>query len=119
MANIADCSVAISKDTPRELVEQISNKINECAYEYGCDEPVYHDECITFDFGGRWDFPEAIENYLNDLDIAWQGAGVEDGCDWRYEFGNEDFGLRIVPANEIDESNDPDWHAIDLREDLV
>lgn len=72
-----------------------------------------HDDHITIIFGGRWDFPEPLETFLNSLDIKWQGAGCEDGCDWQCDdFGTYDFGLRIGRERDNCDGDDYYYHYV-------
>lgn len=60
-----------------------------------------HSEHIVVWFGGRWCFPEALENKLDALEVHWQGAVVEDGNEITYDdLGNEDYGLEIVEEED-------------------
>lgn len=54
-----------------------------------------YDDHITIYFGGRWSFPEKLEELLNKKEVRWQGAEAECGCEvLNDELGNEDFGLK-------------------------
>lgn len=75
-------------------------KLNSYSYDY--TPMIYeHGDHITVYFGGRWSFPDTLEEKLNSFDVRWQGAGCEDGCDWQCEdLGTYDFGLRIHEQKE-------------------
>lgn len=64
---------------------------------YSYEIPPYvaeYDDHITIFFGGRWSFPESLEEFLNSKEVRWQGAEAECGCEvLNSELGNEDFGL--------------------------
>lgn len=79
-----------------------------------------HDDCVEVDFGGRWDFPHDTEDYLNSLDICWQGAALDDAMDWRTdELGTCDLGLRVVDDEEswaTDDGRDIYGHHIEYCE---
>lgn len=81
------------------------------SYSYEADTYVAeYDDHLTIHFGGRWDFPANLENALNASGIRWQGAGVEDGCDWECdEFGNYDFGLYIA-KHRADGGDEPTYY---------
>lgn len=80
------------------------------AYSYQSDTNVQeYDDHITIYFGGRWGFPQDLEDTLNRAGVRWQGAVAEDGCEvYDSELGNEDFGLRLVVCGE-----DKDWHCVE------
>lgn len=65
------------------------------AYSYEMDTYVAeYDDHITIYFGGRWTFPEKLEEFLDSKEVRWQGAEAECGCEvLNNELGNEDFGL--------------------------
>lgn len=68
-----------------------------------------YDDHLTIYFGGRWGFPSELEDTLNNLDITWQGAVAEDGCEVLDDtIGNTDFGLRVVPCGD-----GQDWHCVE------
>lgn len=66
-------------------------------HTYSYETPPYvaeYDDHITIYFGGRWSFPENLEELLNKKEVRWQGAEAECGCEvLNDELGNEDFGL--------------------------
>lgn len=79
--------------------------LNSCPYDSDTNVQEYDDH-ITVYFGGRWDFPTAVEDFLNKTEIRWQGAGCEDGMGWStIDLGNYDFGLRIE-RERCDEDDD-------------
>lgn len=70
-------------------------KLNAYSYDSTPFVNEYEDH-ITIYFGGRWNFPEKLEDKLNAYGVLWQGAACEDGMDWQVDdLGNYDFGLRI------------------------
>ena len=81
-------------------------KLHSYSYDYDTWVQEYSDH-ITVYFGGRWSFPEELNDYLNSKDIEWQGAVVEDGCEvYDDELGTTDFNLRI----EEEENSDTDGY---------
>ncbi len=59
-----------------------------------------HGDHITLYFGGRWNFPEKLENKLNEYGVRWQGAACDGSMDWEVDdLGNSDFGLRVAKDN--------------------
>lgn len=87
-------------------------KLHAFSYDYTPLLEEYEDH-ITIIFGGRWDFPEALETFLNSLDIKWQGAGCEDGCDWQFDdYGTYDFGLRIGRERDNCDGEDYYYHYV-------
>lgn len=82
--------------------------LNSCPYQSDTNVQEYDDH-ITIYFGGRWGFPQDLEDTLNRAGVRWQGAVAEDGCEvYDSELGNEDFGLRLVVCGE-----DKDWHCVE------
>lgn len=79
-------------------------------YSYEMDASITDkDDHITIYFGGRWSFPDDLENYLNRSGVRWHGACVEDGCNVRENYlGNTDFSLVI----EEEENDDGDQKYI-------
>ena len=77
---------------------------------YQSDTNVHeYDDHITIYFGGRWSFPETLENFLNGREVAWQGAEAEDGCSLFCDtIGSDDFGLRVVECGD-----EEDWHCVE------
>lgn len=66
-----------------------------------------YDDHITIFFGGRWSFPESLEEFLNSKEIRWQGAEAECGCEiLNSELGNEDFGLMCYVQKDDEGYND-------------
>lgn len=62
------------------------------------------DDHLTLYFGGRWAFPDELEDRLNELGVSWQGAGAEGACDYYdSEIGNTDFGLRWYKGKDEDD----------------
>lgn len=84
---------------------------------YSYDAPIdirEYEDHITIYFGGRWCFPEELENRLNDLDLAWQGADAEGGCEVLCdEYGNTDFGLRAIKRKADDDEDYDDYWVED------
>lgn len=79
-------------------------------------------EFIRVDFGGRWDFPADLEEYLYDSGVEWQGAALDDAMDWQTtELGNSDFGLIIVqdeePFDEDENGNKFYGHHIEIKQE--
>lgn len=73
-----------------------------CPYQTSVDV-VEYDDHITLYFGGRWAFPQDTEDYLNSLDIEWQGAVAEGGCEvYDSQIGTADFGLRWYKGKDED-----------------
>lgn len=85
------------------------------AYWYESDANVQeYDDHVTVYFGGRWSFPDEIENYLNASGIKWQGAGCEDGCDWQCDdLGNYDYKLRIERERDDCDGEDYSYHYVE------
>ena len=120
MANIADCSVALDYHMSDAKIKKIAKFIDQYDYQ-GCGAYITrHNHCVTIDFCGRWCFPEDVENYLNNLGVNWQGASVEDGCDYYTdELGNCDYGLRVAEYGEDEEDGMAGCHYVDLCESEV
>lgn len=75
-------------------------------------EVAEFDDHLTLYFGGRWAFPDELEDRLNELGVLWQGASAEGGCDYYdSKIGNEDFGLRWYKGK--DEDGDTNWWVED------
>lgn len=68
------------------------------SYSYEMDTYVQeYDDHITIFFGGRWGFPENLENLLDEKEVRWQGAEAESGCEvLNDKLGNEFFGLNCI-----------------------
>lgn len=83
------------------------------AYSYEMDTYVQeYDDHITIFFGGRWCFPEKLEEFLNSKEVLWQGAEAECGCAYlNDELGNSDFGL-VASITKDDEGYD-DYYVED------
>lgn len=68
-----------------------------------------YDDHLTIYFGGRWGFPIELEDLFNNLDVRWQGAVAEDGCEVLDDtIGNENFGLRVTLCGD-----EQDWHCVE------
>lgn len=89
-------------ETHRCLIDRTINngwyvdwqKMNSYSYEIPPQIEEYDDHLTIF-FGGRWCFPETLENFLNECDVEWQGAEAEPGCEvFNDDLGNSDFNLR-------------------------
>ena len=82
-------------------------------YSYEVDPNVQeYDDHLTIYFGGRWSFPEALEDYLDKKEVRWQGAEAECGCEiLNDELGNDDFGL--VATIEKDEEGYDNYYVED------
>ena len=64
-----------------------------------------YDDHITLFFGGRWGFPQELEDKLNALGLKWQGAEAEGGNDiLNDELGNEYYNLEAVREKEEDDT---------------
>lgn len=74
------------------------------------------EEYIIFAFESAWDFPVALESYLNTLDLPMEIACVENGCEIEGVAG-EDFGLSI--AEEPDEDGGYAWKYIEYSDELA
>lgn len=83
------------------------------SYSYEIPPQVQeYDDHITIFFGGRWSFPESLEEFLNNKEVRWQGAEAECGCEvLNSELGNEDFGLMCY-VDKDDEGYD-DYYVED------
>ena len=68
-----------------------------------------YDDHITLFFGAPWNFPDEIVNILERRHAEWEGAGVEDGSNYRNYFGNATLGLKIASedSGELDEDGKP------------
>lgn len=83
-------------------------------YESSVEVAEFEDH-LTLYFGGRWAFPDKLEDRLNELGVKWQGAGAEGGCDYYdSKIGNEDFGLRWYKGK--DEDGDNTWWVEDTTD---
>lgn len=78
------------------------------SYDYTPHIMEYEDH-ITLFFGAPWNFPEEIESIMNRRHAEWEGAAVEDGCNYRNYFGNTTIGLKIASedSGELDEDGKP------------
>lgn len=111
-------TLGVAKKTEVDKWYEISNgykidwhKLGAYSYEFPTYIEKQGDIMIVY-FGGRWDFPSAVEDYLNSKHIKWQGAGVEDGCNWQYdEFGTADMGLRVTEC-EPEDGDEYIYHTI-------
>lgn len=82
-------------------------------YESGVQVAEFEDH-LTLYFGGRWAFPDELEDRLNELGVLWQGAGAEGGCDYYdSEIGNDDFGLRWYKGKSEEDPDVNDWYVED------
>lgn len=86
------------------------------AYSWEMDTYIQEfEDHITIYFGGRWSFPEKLEEFLNKKEVRWQGAEAECGCGiLNDELGNEDFSL--VAAISEDEDGYKDYYVEDRSE---
>lgn len=109
-------------DTYKCLVDEVYDKgwcvnwkkLNSYSYEMDTQVDEFDDH-ITVYFGGRWSFPESLENTLNDAGVLWQGAEAESGCDiLNDELGNEYFGLECL--KERDEDGYLNYYVEDISE---
>lgn len=111
-----------ASDTLKMLVDMRDNhgwridhlKAGFYSYSYEAEVQEYEDH-ITIYFGARWSFPKELEQKLNSMDIRWQGAEAEGGCEvLGDELGNEDFGLRA--KTEKDEEGYDNYFVEDTSE---
>ena len=84
------------------------------AYSYEFDPFIVEkDDYVVVHFGGRWGFPDSLEQKLDSAGVCWQGAGCEDGMDWQNdEIGNYDFGLRILADTENCDGETYTYHYV-------
>lgn len=88
-------------------------------YSYGYEPRIKeYDDCVVLWFGGKWDFPNSLNDYLNSKHVAWQGAGLDDGMAWQCDaFGNTYMGLRIGEDTDYDGDEPYKYHFIEYHKE--
>lgn len=74
------------------------------------------EEFVLVAFSSAWDFPVALETWLQATELPYQIAYVENGCEIAYVEG-EDLGLTIF--TEKDDDDTTVWNYIDYDDDLA
>lgn len=92
-------------------------KLHTFSYDY---EPRIqeYDNCVVLWFGGKWNFPLDLEDFLYSTHATWQGAGLDDAMDWSFnDGGNADLGLRIGEDTDYCDGEEYAYHFIEYRKE--